>query len=142
MRGSEDEENGRAKVHSGAELWQARAREDQGGRRLRGVTGERKLGKAQGARLGAGHKEDLGYFGNQNEEPLKVLIRFGKNELREQHGNIYITECKIDSQWEFAIKHRELKLVLCDDLEGCDGVGGRSKVQEEGDICTPMADSH
>ena len=64
MSGSEDEENGRTKVHSGAELWQARAREDQGGRRLRAVTGERKLDKAQGARLGAGHKEDLGFFGN------------------------------------------------------------------------------
>ena len=62
MRGFEEEENARAKVHSGAELWQARAREDQGGRRLRRVMGGRKLRKAQGARLGAGHKEDLGFF--------------------------------------------------------------------------------
>ena len=56
----------------------------------------------------------------------------------------YITECKIDSQWEFAhreLAYRELKPVLCDDLEGCDGVGGRIKVQKGGDICTPMADS-
>ena len=30
------------------------------------------------------------------------------NELREQHWNKYITICKIDSQWEFAVWHREL----------------------------------
>ena len=32
--------------------------------------------------------------------------------------------------------------VLCDNLEGWNGVGGGSKVQEGGDICQPMADSH
>ena len=31
--------------------------------------------------------------------------------------------------------------VLCDYLEGCDGVGGGREVQEGGDICMPMADS-
>ena len=31
------------------------------------------------------------------------------NELREQHWNKYITICKIDSQREFAVWHRELK---------------------------------
>ena len=30
-------------------------------------------------------------------------------------------------------------MVLCADLEGCDGVGGGREVQEEGDICIPMA---
>jgi len=30
--------------------------------------------------------------------------------------------------------------VLCDYLEGCDGVGGGREVQEGGDICMPMAD--
>ena len=29
--------------------------------------------------------------------------------------------CKVDSQWEAAIKHRESSLVCCDDLEGWDG---------------------
>ena len=28
-----------------------------------------------------------------------------------------------------------------DNLEGCDGDGGGREVQEEGDICIPMADS-
>ena len=32
-------------------------------------------------------------------------------------------------------------LVLCDNVEGWDGVGGGREVQEGGDICIPMADS-
>ena len=48
--------------------------------------------------------------------------------------------CKIDSQWEFAVWLRELKLLLCDNLEGWDGVGSQREVQEGGDICIPMAD--
>ena len=31
--------------------------------------------------------------------------------------------------------------MLCDDLDGCDGVGGGRQVQEGRDICIPMADS-
>ena len=31
--------------------------------------------------------------------------------------------------------------MLCDNLEGCDRVGGRREVQKGGDICIPMADS-
>ena len=31
--------------------------------------------------------------------------------------------------------------VLCDNLEGWDGVGGGREVQEGGDMCMPMADS-
>ena len=34
------------------------------------------------------------------------------NKLREWHGNNYITIYKIDSQWEFAVRLRELKSVL------------------------------
>ena len=36
---------------------------------------------------------------------------------------------------------RELKLVLCDNLERWDGVEGGREVQEGGNICIPMADS-
>ena len=32
-------------------------------------------------------------------------------------------------------------LVLCDNLEGWDGVGGGRNIQEGGDICLPVADS-
>ena len=35
----------------------------------------------------------------------------------------------------------ELKPGFCDNAEGWDGEGGSRKVQERGDICTPMADS-
>ena len=31
--------------------------------------------------------------------------------------------------------------MLCDSLEGCNGVGGGIEVQEGGDICMPMTDS-
>ena len=31
--------------------------------------------------------------------------------------------------------------MVCDDLEGWDGVEGGREVQEGGDICIPMADS-
>ena len=40
---------------------------------------------------------------------------------------------------EAAVYHRELSSVPCDDLEGWEG--GR-EVQEGGDICTHVADSH
>ena len=47
--------------------------------------------------------------------------RRGWAERREQHGNIYSTICKTHSQWKFAVWLRELKPVLCDNLEGWDG---------------------
>ena len=42
----------------------------------------------------------------------------------EQHGNIYITICKIDSQQECAVWLQEFKLGLCNDMEGWDEEGG------------------
>ena len=55
---------------------------------------------------------------------------------------VYITICKIDSQWEFAVCLREFKQGLCINLEGWDGEGdGREEVQEGGDVCTPVAGS-
>ena len=53
----------------------------------------------------------------------------------------YITMCKIDSQWEFAVWLRKLKLGLCVNLEWWDGEGDWREVQEGGDTCIPMADS-
>jgi len=53
----------------------------------------------------------------------------------------YITICKIDSQWEFALWFRKLKQGLCVNLEGWDGEGDGREVQKGGDICKPMADS-
>ena len=44
----------------------------------------------------------------------------------------YITICKIDLQWEFAVWLRKLKHGLCINLEGWDGVGDGRDVQQEG----------
>ena len=53
----------------------------------------------------------------------------------------YITICKIDNQWEFAIWLRKLKQGLCVNLERWNGEGDGREVQKEGGICIPMADS-
>ena len=53
----------------------------------------------------------------------------------------YITICKIDYQWEFAVWLRKFKQRLCINLEGWDGVGDGREVQKGGDICIRMADS-
>ena len=62
---------------------------------------------------------------------------YGKSNMET-----YITICKIDSQWEFAVWLRKLKQGLCANLEGWDGEGDGREVQKEGDICMPMADSY
>ena len=58
-----------------------------------------------------------------------------------RHGNICTTTCKIDSPWEFAVWCRKLKPGLCNNQEGCDGVGGGREVQEGGDRTIPLAGS-
>ena len=63
---------------------------------------------------------------------------YGKSNMET-----YITICKIDSQWAFAVYLRKLKQVLnlSINLEGWDGAGDGKEVQKGGDICIPMADS-
>ena len=61
---------------------------------------------------------------------------FGKSNMET-----YITICKIDNQWEFAIWLRKLKQGLCVNLERWNGEGDGREVQNRGDICIPMADS-
>ena len=51
--------------------------------------------------------------------------------------NRYITICKIDRQWEFAVWCREINLVLYGNLEGW----GRREVQEGGNMCILLTDS-
>ena len=53
----------------------------------------------------------------------------------------YITVCKIESQWEFAVWLRKLKQGLCINLEGWDGEGDGREFQKGGDIYILMADS-
>ena len=68
--------------------------------------------------------------------------RGGESEMYgERNMETYVTICKIDGQWEFAVCLRELKQGLCINLEGWNGEGNGREVQEGGDICIPMADS-
>ena len=53
----------------------------------------------------------------------------------------YISICKIDSQWEFAVQLRELKQRLCNKLERWDGEEDEREIQEGGDIFIPVTDS-
>ena len=56
------------------------------------------------------------------------MERGGEGEMYgESNMETYITICKIDSQWEFAVWLRELKQGLCINLEGGMGrdMGGR-----------------
>ena len=53
------------------------------------------------------------------------------DRVRECHGHIYTTKCKIDSYWEAAALHREIHSVLSDHLKGWDREGGR-EAQEGG----------
>ena len=42
--------------------------------------------------------------------------------------------CRIDSQWEPAITHRDLSFMLCDDLAGWDEVEGEGDLRGRGCI--------
>ena len=59
----------------------------------------------------------------------------------ESNMKTYISMCKIDIQWEFAIWLGKLKQGLCINLEGWDGEGDREEFQKGGDISIPIADS-
>ena len=59
----------------------------------------------------------------------------------ESNMEIYITICKIDSQWEIVVWLRELKPELSNNLEGRDGRGGGKDVQVGGNMGEPMTDS-
>ena len=68
--------------------------------------------------------------------------RGGEGEMYgKSNMETYITLCKIDSQWDFAVWLRKLRQGLCINLEGWDGEGDGREVQQVGDICVPVADS-
>ena len=58
---------------------------------------------------------------------------YGKSNMET-----YITICKTDSQWEFAVCLRKLKQGLCINLEGWDEEEDGREFQKGGDICIPM----
>ena len=55
---------------------------------------------------------------------------YGKSNMET-----YTAICKIDSQKEFAVWLRKLKLGLCINLEGGDVEGDGREVQKGGDMC-------
>ena len=58
----------------------------------------------------------------------------------ESNMETYVTICKIDSQWEFAVQRRELNPGLGNNLEGGVGWGGRwERCSSGGDMGKPMA---
>ena len=78
------------------------------------------------------HREQTYGHGERGGEGDK----YGKSNMET-----YITMCKIDSQWEFAVWLRKLKQGLCINLEGWDREGDEREVQKGEDICIAMADS-
>ena len=84
---------------------------------------------------------------NSGEADIEnILMDMGRGEERVRcmervNMETYIIICKLDSQQEFAIWLRKLKLGLCINLAGWDGAGEGREVQKGGDICIPMADS-
>ena len=57
--------------------------------------------------------------------------RGGEGEMYgESNMETYVTICKIDGQWEFAVCLRELKQGLCISLEGQGREGDGREVQE------------
>ena len=60
---------------------------------------------------------------------------------RKSNMETYITLCKIDSQWEFAVWLKKLIQGLCINLEGWNGEGDLREDQKGGDVCIPMTDS-
>ena len=74
---------------------------------------------------------------------MDIGERGGDSEMYgKSNTETYITICKIDSQWEFALWLRKLKQRLCINLEGWDGKRDGREVLKGGDICIPMADSY
>ena len=68
--------------------------------------------------------------------------RGGEDEMYgKSNMETYITICKRDSQWKFAVWLRKLKQGLCINLERWDGVRDGREVQKKGDIYIPIADS-
>ena len=64
---------------------------------------------------------------SQREQTYGHRERGGEDEMYgKSNMETYITICKIDSQWKFAVWLRKLKQGLCINLEGWD-MGGRFK---------------
>jgi len=61
--------------------------------------------------------------------------------IGENNMETHITMCKIESQWEFAIRLKEPRQGLCNNLEGWVGEGHEREVQEGRNIHIPVLNS-
>ena len=59
-----------------------------------------------------------------------------RDEWREEHRQLHMIMCEIDSCWEVATFNRQPRPVLCDDLEGLDGRRGE-RLKTEG-VCVSL----
>ena len=81
-------------------------------------------------------------FPRHREQTYGHGERRGESEMYgKSNMESYITICKIDSQWEFAVWLRKLKQGLCINLAGWDRERDGREFQRGGDLRIPMADS-
>ena len=80
------------------------------------------------------------YFGSFFFQALAIFI-FGGYRYKFS-GQKYAKEFVYQIANGKLLYSKELRLVLCDNLEGWDEVQGGMEVQEGGDMCIPMADSY
>ena len=74
------------------------------------------------------------------EDRLKDVGREEGETCVKSNMETYVTICKIDRQWKFAVWLGKLKQGLCTNLEGWHGEGDGRQFQKGGDICKPTAD--
>ena len=74
------------------------------------------------------------------EDRLKDVGREEGETCVKSNMETYVTICKIDRQWKFAVWLGKLKQGLCTNLEGWHGEGEGREFQKGGEICKPTAD--
>ena len=66
------------------------------------------------------------------EDRLKDVGREEGETCVKSNMETYVTICKIDRQWKFAVWLGKLKQGLCINLEGWDGEGDEGRFKREG----------
>ena len=75
------------------------------------------------------------------EDRLKDVGREEGETCVKSNMETYVTICKIDRQWKFAVWLGKLKQGLCTNLEGWHGEGDGREFQKGGYICKLTVDS-
>ena len=81
------------------------------------------------------------FIRRSKQEEKKQISKRHMTTYRERNMEIYITICKIGSQWDFAVRLRDLKPGLSNNLEGRDAEGGGRDVQVRASMGKPKTDS-